>query len=356
MFPKRKTRKKTKRMKQLLDENLVSSYDYFLPNELIASYPANPRESARLLVYKRAEKKIIHSNFANLFDFLPPNIGVILNDTKVIKARIFGEKQSGGKIELLLNSPVENDNFKVYIKGKVKENSKLFFDNNLVANVLHVRGDGTRVVEFMCKDKKLKVYELYEILEKIGHIPLPPYIKREDEKLDENEYQTIFAKNEGAVAAPTASLHFSGEMFENLQEKFECGFVTLHIGAGTFKGVECENIKNHTMHEEFYDIPKTTIDLINSKKELLCIGTTSTRVVEFFVREKRRSGFCDLFLNPNNTPLRTNYLLTNFHLPKSTLIMLVASFIGLEETLNLYNVAVNEKYRFFSYGDAMLII
>lgn len=343
-------------MKHHLDESLVSSYDYFLPNELIASYPANPRESARLLVYKTAEKKIIHSNFSNLFEFLPSSASVILNDTKVIKARIFGKKQSGGKIELLLNSPASEDTFKVYIKGKVKEKSKLFFDNDLVADVLSVNDDGTRIISFTCKDKKLKIHELYEVLEKIGHIPLPPYIKREDEKLDTKEYQSVFAKNSGAVAAPTASLHFSDEMFKNLQKKFECKFVTLHIGAGTFKGVECKNINEHIMHEEFYNIPKETEELIDSKKELLCIGTTSARVVEFYSRTKKTNGYCNLFLNPGNKPLRTNYLLTNFHLPKSTLIMLVASFIGLKETLNLYGTAVKEKYRFFSYGDAMLII
>jgi S-adenosylmethionine:tRNA ribosyltransferase-isomerase len=343
-------------MKHQLDENLVLSYDYLLPKELIASYPSNPRESARLLVYKRATREIIHSNFSNLFDFLPPDIGVILNDTKVIKARIFGRKQSGGEIELLLNSPLSDDTFKVYIKGKVKEGLKLFFDNDLIANILQINSDGTRVVDFVHKDKKLKTHELYEILEKIGHIPLPPYIKREDENLDTHEYQSVFAKNAGAVAAPTASLHFSDDMFKELQKKYECKFVTLHIGAGTFKGVECENINEHIMHEEFYNIFSDTQKLIDSKKELLCIGTTSARVVEFYARTKELNGYCNLFLNPKNKPLRTSYLLTNFHLPKSTLIMLVASFIGLEETLRIYNTAVKEKYRFFSYGDAMLII
>lgn len=216
--------------------------------------------------------------------------------------------------------------------------------------------DGTRIVEFFQKNLQIDTHQLFSILEKIGHVPLPPYIKRQDNEQDSSEYQTVFSKCEGAVAAPTASLHFTDEMFEALKQRYEHGFLTLHVGAGTFKPVEADNILEHKMHSEFYTIPDLTCKIINSSKDILAVGTTVTRTVEYYVREHLQSGYSNLFLHPNNPPQRVNHLLTNFHLPKSTLIMLVASFIGLEETLRIYETAVREKYRFFSYGDAMLII
>jgi S-adenosylmethionine:tRNA ribosyltransferase-isomerase len=340
----------------LLDVNLCTSYDYSLPKSLIASHPINPKESARLLVYERALKQITHTNFGELFSFLPKNTAVLLNDTKVIKARIFGTKSSGGAVELLFNSPLQNNSFKVYIKGRVKAGTKLFFDQNLQADVIALNDDGTRIVEFFHNKKTLDTSSLFEILDKIGHVPLPPYIKRDDTKEDESDYQTLFAKNEGAVAAPTASLHFSETMFDELKKRFEVEFLTLHVGAGTFKGVESEKLGEHIMHSEYFSIPNEAKRLIQSPKPLLSVGTTVTRTVEYFVRTKKQQGFCDLFLNPLNPPKRITYLLTNFHLPRSTLIMLVAGFIGLEETLRIYKSAVDEKYRFFSYGDCMLIL
>jgi S-adenosylmethionine:tRNA ribosyltransferase-isomerase len=341
---------------QTFDLNLSANYDYLLPKSLIASHPINPKENARMLVYERKSQNITHTKFGELFSFLPQNISVLLNDTKVIKARIFGTKSSGGKIEMLFNSPLEDNTFKVYIKGRVNINSKLFFDKNLYANVLALHKDGTRVVKFFKNKKELDMRALFKILNQIGHVPLPPYIKRADIKKDEKDYQTLFAKHEGSVAAPTASLHFSKKMFEELKRKFETKFLTLHVGAGTFKGVESKNINEHIMHTEYFFIPDEAKRLIQSDKELLCVGTTTTRTVEYFARTNEQQGFCSLFLNPLNPPKRVNYLLTNFHLPRSTLIMLVASFIGLEETLNIYKTAVKEKYRFFSYGDAMLIL
>ena len=185
---------------------------------------------------------------------------------------------------------------------------------------------------------------------------MPPYIKRADNKDDESWYQSIFAKNMGAVAAPTASLHFDENMLQELKQKHEHAFITLHVGAGTFKGVESENILEHKMHSEYYEISKSAKAIINSTQKLLAVGTTSTRTVEYFVRSGASSGECDLFLHPLNPPKRVDFLLTNFHLPKSTLIMLVASFLGLEKTLELYKKAVEMKYRFYSYGDGMLII
>jgi S-adenosylmethionine:tRNA ribosyltransferase-isomerase len=185
---------------------------------------------------------------------------------------------------------------------------------------------------------------------------LPPYLKRDDEESDNINYQTLFAENYGAVAAPTASLHFTPELLENLKENFNTNYLTLHVGAGTFKPVESENILDHPMHSEYYKIPLNSKDILDSNKKILAVGTTVTRTIEFYNDTKKLNGEANLFLNPINQPKRVNYLLTNFHLPKSTLIMLVASFIGLEETMNLYHEAIQKNYRFFSYGDAMLII
>jgi len=329
---------------------LVESYDYFLPKDLIATYPVTPRDSAKLLVYDRKTDKITHTIFKNILDFVGES-HFIFNDTKVVKARIFGKKETGGKIELLLNRPFE-DKFLVYIRGKVKVGTKLFFDKNLKAVVTKLNEDGSRLVEFY-NDKKIDFLELVEILNEIGHIPLPPYINREDEKLDESEYQTIFAKNAGAVAAPTASLHFTDELLNNIKNK---SFLTLHVGAGTFKPVEVENILDHPMHSEFFEIPESTAKILDSDINITAVGTTATRTIEYYAREKKLFGECDLFLHPKNPPIRVNNLLTNFHLPKSTLIMLVSAFIGRKKTLELYDIAIKEKYRFYSYGDAMLII
>ena len=335
---------------------LVDSYNYNLPEELIAKYPITPRDEARLLVYDRKKDKITHTIFKNILDFVGDK-HFIFNNTKVIKARIFGKKESGGRIELLLNRPL-NDKFLVYIRGKVKKGTKLFFDKGLEAEVVELLEDGSRVVSFQLKSEKLKVkslgfLELVNILEEIGHIPLPPYIKRDDEALDENEYQSVFAKKEGAVAAPTASLHFTDELLDKIKNK---SYLTLHVGAGTFKPVDVKDIREHKMHSEFFEIPTSTAKILDSNKEIVAVGTTVTRTVEYYARVKKLSGECDLFLNPLNTPVRVNHLLTNFHLPKSTLIMLVASFIGRDKTLELYKEAIDKKYRFYSYGDAMLII
>ena len=335
---------------------LVDSYDYKLPDGLIAKYPVTPRDEAKLLVYDRNKDEIIHTTFKNILDFVGDK-HFIFNNTKVIKARIFGKKASGGRIELLLNRPF-NDKYLVYIRGKVKKGTKLFFDKGLVAEVVDLLEDGSRVVEFKLKMengkwKNLDFLQLVKILEEIGHIPLPPYIKRDDEKLDENEYQSVFAKKEGAVAAPTASLHFTDELLNKIKNK---SYLTLHVGAGTFKPVDVKDIREHKMHSEFFEIPVLTAEILDSNKEIVAVGTTVTRTVEYYARVKKLNGECDLFLNPLNTPMRVNHLLTNFHLPKSTLIMLVASFIGRDKTLELYKEAINKNYRFYSYGDAMLII
>jgi S-adenosylmethionine:tRNA ribosyltransferase-isomerase len=335
----------------LLDPLKTSSYDYNLPKDLIATHPVSPADSARLLVYNRATDTITHTTFKNLLDVLPKDISIFLNDTKVIKARIFGQKQSGGKIELLLNKPLFMDRYLVKSVG-----TEIFFDEGLVAKVIELNEDGSRIVEFYKDDKKLDFLSLVEILNKIGHLPLPPYMNREDNKQDEKDYQTLFAKNYGAVAAPTASLHFTDELFEKLKQNFPVNYLTLHVGAGTFKPVDAEDILEHPMHSEYFEIGLDAKKELDKAQKVLAVGTTVTRTVEYYARTNKIQGECDLFLNPANKPIKVDHLLTNFHLPKSTLIMLIASFVGLEKTLEIYHEAVKEKYRFFSYGDGMLII
>ncbi len=338
-------------------ELLTSSYDFTLPDELIATHPASPRDSAKLLVYNRATDEITHAFFSDLEKFIPKECALIFNDTKVIKARIFGKKPSGGKIELLINRALNAHDVNVYIRGKVKIGSQLLFDKGLSVHVKELFEDGSRVVNFLKDDELLRFEELLPIIDKIGHVPLPPYIQREDNKDDESEYQSVFAQNEGAVAAPTASLHFTDEQHRRICAVHKHAYVTLHVGSGTFKPVECETITDHPMHSEYYDISDEAKELIDSDIEILSIGTTSTRTIEFYARHKEKQrGEANLFLHPNNKPVRVNHLLTNFHLPKSTLLMLVASFVGVDKTQELYKNAIEHKYRFYSYGDAMLIL
>jgi len=338
-------------------ELLTQSYDFTLPSELIATHPAHPRDHAKLLVYNRADNTITHTYFYELENFLPQECALIFNDTKVIKARLFGKKTSGGKIELLINRALNAHDVNVYIRGRVKTGSELYFDAALKAVVKELREDGSRIVNFYRNEALLRFEELLPIIETIGHIPLPPYINREDNEEDANEYQSVFAKEEGAVAAPTASLHFTPEQHKRITQKFKHAYVTLHVGSGTFKPVEAEVITQHPMHSEYYAISQEAKELLDSKTPILCVGTTSTRTVEYYAKHgKKTAGEANLFLHPHNQPSRVNHLLTNFHLPKSTLLMLVASFIGLEKTQELYAEAIKKRYRFYSYGDAMLIL
>lgn len=342
-------------------ELLTKSYDYDLPEGFIATSPVYPRDRAKLLVYNRKSDTVTHTTFKHLLDFLPKECDVFLNDTRVIKARIFGHKRSlrnqgGGKVELLFNKPLDAQHYLVLIRGKVKIGTELLFDDELVATVTGFNKDGSRIVTFSHKGKEIRFEELVLVLDKIGHIPLPPYMQREDIKEDETDYQTLFAKNAGAVAAPTASLHFTPELFAALQKRHPIHKITLHVGAGTFKPVEVEKILEHPMHSEYFNIGRGSAEVLDNNRPVLAIGTTVTRTIEYYVRTQKTQGECDLFLNPHHPPQRVTHLLTNFHLPKSTLIMLVSSFIGREKTLQLYSEAIEKKYRFFSYGDAMLIL
>ena len=338
-------------------ELLTSSYDFTLPNELIATYPASPRDSAKLLVYNRNTDEITHALFSDFEKFIPQNCALIFNDTKVIKARLFGKKPSGGKIELLINRALNAHDVNVYIRGKVKVDSEILFNENLAVHVKELNDDGSRVVHFYMNEELLRFEDVLPIIDKIGHVPLPPYIQREDNKEDESEYQSVFAQNEGAVAAPTASLHFTNEQHKRICDKYPHAYVTLHVGSGTFKPVECKTITDHPMHSEYYDISDKAKELLDSDIPILSVGTTSTRTIEFYARHKNvLRGEANLFLHPNNKPLRVNHLLTNFHLPKSTLLMLVASFVGVDKAQELYKIAIENRYRFYSYGDAMLIL
>ncbi|MCG3716986.1 tRNA preQ1(34) S-adenosylmethionine ribosyltransferase-isomerase QueA, partial [Aliarcobacter butzleri] len=253
--------------------------DYNLPKNQIATYPVTPADSAKLLVFNRITNTIIHSTFKDILEFLPNDLSIFLNDTKVIKARIFGVKDSGGQIELLLNKPLFMDRYLVMIRGKVRVGTKLLFDENLSAIVEEVNEDGSRIVEFFQDEKKLDFLSLVEILNKIGHLPLPPYMNREDEKQDEQNYQTLFAKNYGAVAAPTASLHFTPELLKNLEEKYGLNYLTLHVGAGTFKPVDVEDILSHPMHSEYFEIGIDAKKNLDKANKVLAVGTTVTRTI-----------------------------------------------------------------------------
>ena len=339
-----------------LDPLKTSSYDYFLPKELIATHPVTPADCAKLLVYNRQTNTITHSTFKNLMDFLPDDLSIFLNDTKVIKARIFGQKESGGKVEVFFNKPLFMDRYLVMTRGRVKLGTEIFFEKGLSAEVIELNEDGSRIVHFFKDGKKLDFLSLIEILNEIGHLPLPPYMNRDDEEKDNQDYQTLFAKNYGAVAAPTASLHFTEELLEKINNKYPVNYLTLHVGAGTFKPVDAEDILEHPMHSEYFEIGIEAKKALDNANKTLAVGTTVTRTLEYYARTNMIQGECDLFLNPSNKPIQVDHLLTNFHLPKSTLIMLIASFVGLEKTLEIYEEAIKNEYRFYSYGDGMLII
>ncbi len=235
---------------QLAKELLTQSYDFTLPKELIATHPVSPRDHAKLLVYERATDTIVHTYFYKFEKYIPKGCALLFNNTKVIKARLFGRKSSGGKIELLINRALNANDISVYIRGKVKVNTKIYFDESLVAKVITLHEDGSREVNFFQEEKLLRFEEILPIIEKIGHIPLPPYIQRADEEEDVNEYQSVFAKEEGAVAAPTASLHFTDTQYKRVCKNFTHAYLTLHIGSGTFKPVDTQIITEHPMHSE----------------------------------------------------------------------------------------------------------
>jgi S-adenosylmethionine:tRNA ribosyltransferase-isomerase len=341
---------------------LLSSYDFDLPPELIADRPVPDRHSSRLLVFNEATGQITHSTYRQIGDFLPQESTLVFNRSRVFPCRLLGKKLSGGDAEVfILSLLTEDDSYPAMIRasGKRKVGDEFTF-GDLKADLIEVKGDGTFRVKFNCSHD-----ELLNQLEEIGKIPIPPYIRGgESDDLDKKTYQTIYAKETGSVAAPTAGLHFSEELLSDLKKQgHTLASLTLHVGAGTFAPVKAENILEHKMHEEFYSIDPENLGLIQAAKFRIAVGTTSLRTLESAwqngnVQFDQSSGFrgTSIFLHPGKEVHSINALVTNFHLPKSTLIMLVSSLIGREKTLELYRIAVKERYRFFSYGDGMLIL
>ncbi|WP_394174841.1 tRNA preQ1(34) S-adenosylmethionine ribosyltransferase-isomerase QueA [Guptibacillus hwajinpoensis] len=340
----------------------VNDFDFELPERLIAQVPLKERTKSRLMVLDPAVQKLEHREFSNLEDYIKPGDCLVLNDTRVMPARLYGTKEeTGAKIEVLLLKQIENDSWETLVKPakRVKPGTEISFgDGRLTAVCTESLEHGGRVLEF----KYDGVF--YEVLDQLGEMPLPPYIT---ETLDDQErYQTVFAKNRGSAAAPTAGLHFTEEMLERLENKgVHVAFITLHVGLGTFRPVSVDNILEHEMHGEFYQLTKGTAELLNRVKEeggrIISVGTTSTRTLETVAsshngRFEEASGWTDIFIYPGYTFKAIDGLITNFHLPQSTLIMLVSALAGREFIISAYRTAVDEEYRFFSFGDAMLIL
>ena len=332
----------------------LSDFDFDLPNSLIAQYPSEKRTDSRLLV---VQDSFINATFSQLGEFLKPKDLLILNDTKVIPARLFGRKESGGKVEILVERLINDFQALVMIKSSrapkigsyiVLENDKRVKVSDQASGLYRLRFDSNSVLT---------------LLNEIGHVPLPPYIKRIDGKEDLIRYQTVYAKNDGAVAAPTAGLHFDEPLLSNLNSYgVDHAFVTLHVGAGTFQPVKVEDIKDHQMHSEYFEVCQETVDKIVSTKasggRIVAVGTTAVRTLESIALQGELSsakGDTDIFIYPGFEFRLVDAMITNFHLPKSSLLMLVSAFIGIEKMFQVYQYAIEEKYRFFSYGDAMFL-
>lgn len=337
----------------------TEDFDYELPSELIAQTPLEKRDSSRLLILDKETGNIEHKHFNNIIDYLNPGDVLVLNDTKVIPARIIGTKtDTNAVIELLMLKDKGNDNWEVLCKPakRVKIGTVVKFSDKLSAECIGLGEEGIRLFKF--------IYDgiLLEILDELGEMPLPPYIH---EKLkDKDRYNTVYAKNLGSAAAPTAGLHFTKELMKQIEEKgIKIEYVTLHVGLGTFRPVNVENITDHKMHSEFYMMSKeTAIELNKAKKEnrrIISVGTTSTRTLEsimnLYGEFKECSGWTDIFIYPGYEFKAIDALITNFHLPKSTLVMLVSALAGRDNIMNAYKEAVRKEYRFFSFGDSMFI-
>lgn len=337
-----------------------SEFFYDLPPELIAQTPAEPRDSSRLLAMERDSGKIEHRTFRDILDFFREGDCLILNNTRVLPARMYGERvDTGAVVEFLLLSQKSADTWEV-ITGpgkKARVGHKFTFAGGLMtAEIVEVLDDGNRIAKFGFEGN------FFEVIDKIGEMPLPHYIT---EKLEDKErYQTVYAKEQGSAAAPTAGLHFTDDLLEKIRAKgVRIGFVTLHVGLGTFRPVKAENIEEHHMHSEHYHLPAETADLINETKKnggrVFAVGTTCCRTLEsvadFRGGIQEDDGWTDIFIYPGYEFKCIDCLITNFHLPESTLIMLVSAFCGYENTMNAYRIAVEEKYRFFSFGDSMVI-
>lgn len=342
--------------------------NYYLPTELIAQWPVDIRSDSRLLVFNRSTSELIDSQFSKIGEFLSPGDCLVLNDTKVLPARFFGRRSTGAKLEGLFLAESQTSKWDVMLKGarKVNTGEVVFLKDNTGEDFCQAK-----IIDKNNKGKCLLKIEsdtnAESILDKIGFAPLPPYIKRGDNlrqaAIDKQRYQTVYAHKVGAIAAPTAGLHFTDELIEQLKTAGICfAFITLHVGLGTFQPITAANIEEHEMHEERFSIDEDNGQIINTTKEkkgrIIAVGTTSVRVLESVVSNssvKAAAGTTDLFIKPGYKFKMVDAMLTNFHLPKSTLLALVAAFAGLENTLTAYRHAIEHQYRFYSYGDAMLI-
>lgn len=339
----------------------TSDFYYDLPEELIAQTPLEPRDSSRLMVLHKKTGEIEHRHFYDILDYLNEGDCLIMNDSRVLPARIYGVKdETNANVEFLLLNCIEGKKWEALAKpGKrAKIGTSFSFGDGLMhCKVVDILDDGNRILEFECEGS------FYENLDKLGQMPLPPYIH---EKLkDKERYQTVYSREIGSAAAPTAGLHFTKELMKKAQEKgVKIGFVTLHVGLGTFRPVKVDDVTKHKMHSEHYDMSEETATLINETHRnggrVFCVGTTSCRTVESVAKRegkiKASDGMTDIFIYPGFEFKAMDCLITNFHLPESTLIMLVSAFAGYDNIMNAYNTAVAEKYRFFSFGDAMLIV
>ncbi|MBO0996382.1 tRNA preQ1(34) S-adenosylmethionine ribosyltransferase-isomerase QueA [Bacillus sp. SD075] len=339
----------------------LDMFDFHLPEELIAQVPLEDREASRLMVLDRETGKLRHDVFSHITEYIKPGDCLVLNDTKVLPARLYGSKEgTGAKIEVLLLKQEHEDVWETLVKPakRIKEGSTIVFgDGKLSAVCTGMLEHGGRILEFK--------YEgiFYEILEKLGEMPLPPYIKEQLD--DQDRYQTVYARERGSAAAPTAGLHFTEELLEKLKGMgVHIAFITLHVGLGTFRPVSVDDIDSHEMHSEFYQMTEGTARLLNEVKEkggkIITVGTTSTRTLETIASRndgvfKEENGWTSIFIYPGYEFKGIDAMITNFHLPKSTLIMLISALAGREHVLHAYETAVEEKYRFFSFGDAMLI-
>lgn len=337
----------------------TSDFNYYLPEELIAQTPLERRDYSRLLHLDRVTGAVTHAHFFDLPEFLKEGDCLVLNDSRVLPARLFGHRESGGIVEVVLLRDIGEGVWECLTRPgrKTKPGTRLIFgDGELTAQVVDAIEDGNKLLKFDYEGIFL------EVLERLGRMPLPPYIKQELE--DQERYQTVYSRETGSAAAPTAGLHFTPELLEQITKKgIKICYVTLHVGLGTFRPVKAENVENHEMHSEFCIIPEETSKIVNDTKagggRVVCVGTTSCRTVESFAAEDGTlppvSGWTNIFIYPGYTFKCMDALVTNFHLPESTLVMLVSAFAGRENILNAYNIAVSERYRFFSFGDAMFI-
>ena len=340
----------------------MKTHDFYydLPEELIAQTPLEKRDTSRLMVLDRSTGEVTHKHFFNILDYLQPGDCLVMNDSRVLPARLLGHRPTGGAVEVLLLQDLGNKRWECLCKPgrKMQVGNEVIFGNGeLTATVAEVKEDGNRVVEFHYDGIFL------EVLERLGKMPLPPYIKAELQ--DQERYQTVYSRAVGSAAAPTAGLHFTNDLLQKIRDKgVKTAFVTLHVGLGTFRPVKAENILEHHMHSELCMMPEETAAILNETKRsggrIICVGTTSCRTLESLVNEdgsfESKSKWTEIFIYPGYTFKAMQGLITNFHLPESTLVMLVSAFAGREHVLSAYEQAVAERYRFFSFGDAMCIM